>query len=217
LRDPFEDLVVGAQQLGIHLTPAHVKIFDQFLALLLDWNSRINLTAIRHPHDIIIKHFLDSLTIYPHLPKSQKPITILDVGTGAGFPGIPLAIMLPDARFTLLDSTQKKIRFLETAVNDIGLQNVRPLWGRADTLTGYFDAVTARAMGDVPHTLEATIPHAIQNGFIILPRGPKDDSADVLIKKQAVKLGAHVLHNHHFTLPVSGDHRTIWVLQKNKP
>ena len=138
-------LVAGAQQLGIALEPRQREQLLALLAELADWNGRFNLTAIREPADMLRKHLLDSLSVLPWLQGKR----IADVGTGAGFPGLPLAIARPAAGFTLIESTAKKARFVEHAVALLQLPNVGVVNERAEAYrpAAPFDTVICRAVG----------------------------------------------------------------------
>ena len=138
-------LVAGAQELGIALEPAPAAAMMRLLEELLDWNQRVNLTAITEPEDIVDKHFLDSLSIQPHLRGRR----IADIGTGAGFPGIPLALVNPKKHFTLIEATGKKVAFVRHATATLGISNVEVIQARSETWRPKvpFDCVIARALG----------------------------------------------------------------------
>lgn len=140
-------LVEGARELGIELSDEQVTKLLAHLDILDDWNTRMNLTAIRERPQQITKHLLDSLTMHPWL---QGP-RVADIGSGAGFPGIPLAIVAPDMQFALLESVGKKCRFLEQVRDSLGLANVEVVQSRAETYqpARRFDTVLARAVGPV--------------------------------------------------------------------
>jgi 16S rRNA (guanine527-N7)-methyltransferase len=140
-------LVEGARELGIELSDERVTKLLAHLDILDDWNTRMNLTAIRERPQQITKHLLDSLTMHPWL---QGP-RVADIGSGAGFPGIPLAIVAPDMQFALLESVGKKCRFLEQVRDSLGLANVEVVQSRAETYqpARRFDTVLARAVGPV--------------------------------------------------------------------
>src|SRR5579885_2886230 len=111
----LEALLTSARQIGLELSPEQLAQFARYRELLLDWNQRINLTAITDPQDVLAKHFLDSLACLFAIPQAEreKPLKLLDVGSGAGFPGLPLQIVFPHWQVTLLEATGKKVRFLE--------------------------------------------------------------------------------------------------------
>lgn len=140
-------LISGAAELGLTLDDVATSRLIQLLDELDDWNSRMNLTAIRERPQQITKHLLDSLSIRPYLAGSR----LIDIGTGAGFPGLPLAIVTPSMHFTLLDSTAKKLKFIDHVATLLGLDNVETVHARAE---GYrpkerFDCVVSRAVGQV--------------------------------------------------------------------
>ena len=142
-----EHLVQGAAALGVTLSDADAARLVQLLDELERWNRTYNLTAIRDRDQMLTHHLLDSLAIHPDL----QGTSVADVGTGAGFPGLPLAVLNPQRRFTLIDSNGKKIRFVQHAARTLGLSNVEGLHGRAETIAGrVFDTVVARAFAPLP-------------------------------------------------------------------
>ena len=120
-------LMEGASVFGIHLNEKHMEAFDLYLRELLKWNQKINLTAIRSEKGIVLKHFVDSLSAYPHL---SKPSSLLDVGSGAGFPGIPLRMADPSLEVTLIDSVRKKVDFQRHLIRTLGLKGIEAIHGR---------------------------------------------------------------------------------------
>jgi 16S rRNA (guanine527-N7)-methyltransferase len=135
----------GAARLGVPLSPANAEQFSTYLALLLRWNERIKLTSVVRPGEVVEKHFLDSLAVAPALVGAR---TLVDVGSGAGFPGIPVAVVRPDLAVTVVESIQKKAAFLEAAKRELGLRNVEVFAGRMERLVEEarrFDAAVSRA------------------------------------------------------------------------
>ena len=199
------------------------SIVDQFLLYrqeLLDWNTRFNLTAITDPEEVLTRHFLDSLSL---LLVYDKPQThLLDIGAGAGFPGLPLKIVRPDWRVTLLEATGKKVTFLQHIIETLGLQNVVAVHGRAEELghkaayRASFDVVTARAVASLPVLLEYAAPFCRVGAKIILFK--KGDLTEELAqaKGAARQVGAVLKGDVAVTLPGLDDGRRLLVWEQVK-
>ena len=148
MASPIESrLAAGLEALGLALAPAQVEALLRLVGELADWNARFNLTAIREPADVVDKHLLDSLAVLKRL----KGLAVADIGTGAGFPGLPLAIADPDRRFTLVESTGKKATFVRHAATVLNLPNVEVVQARAEAYkpSRSFDSVISRALGSL--------------------------------------------------------------------
>jgi 16S rRNA (guanine527-N7)-methyltransferase len=176
----MDTLREGARALGIELSDEQAGKLVAHLDLLDDWNQRMNLTAIRDRGQQLTKHILDSLSVRPHLQGSR----IADVGSGAGFPGIPLAIVLPDAHFALIESTGKKCRFLEHVRDTLALTNVEVVQARAEAHkpTNRYDTVLARAVGPVADLVRNAGPLVAGGGRLLAMKGrfPEDELAKKL-------------------------------------
>ncbi|MBI4312425.1 MAG: 16S rRNA (guanine(527)-N(7))-methyltransferase RsmG [Chloroflexi bacterium] len=175
--EPLAQLVLGAQRLGITITQAQLRQFHRYQEELLSWNKRVNLTAITCPEEIETLHFLDSLTVAMALPAHPPTgYRVCDVGTGAGFPGVPLKIAFPDIRLTLVEATAKKAAFLEHLAQALGLESIAIHTGRAEDLAHApdlreaFDLVTARAVAGLPSLLELTLPFCRTSGLAVAPK-----------------------------------------------
>ncbi|MEQ1556954.1 MAG: 16S rRNA (guanine(527)-N(7))-methyltransferase RsmG [Gallionella sp.] len=156
----LDELSLGAQQLGMSLTPEQHRLLSAYVALLHKWNKVYNLTAIRDPQQMIAHHLLDSLAVLPHLWAGRW----LDVGCGAGLPGMVLAIMRPDWSFTLLDSNSKKTGFVQQAVIELGLKNVSVRCARVEDLQGeLFAGIISRAFTELGDFLQIS-QHLLANG-----------------------------------------------------
>jgi 16S rRNA (guanine527-N7)-methyltransferase len=174
--EPRAVLVQGLSTLGLVASDHQVDQLMQLTALLAEWNERVNLTAITEPVAMVQKHLLDSLTIQPWI---EGPY-VIDVGTGAGFPGLPLAIMNPTLRFTLLDSIAKKIRFVEHAVTVLGLTGVVPVCARAERYEPNTRAATvvSRALARVPDFIRFAGHLAARTGTLLAMKG-KDPAEEL--------------------------------------
>jgi 16S rRNA (guanine527-N7)-methyltransferase len=176
----MDTLREGARALGIELSDEQAARLVTHLDLLDDWNQRMNLTAIRDRGQQLTKHLLDSLSVRPYLRGSR----IADVGSGAGFPGIPLAIVLPDAHFALIESTGKKCRFLEHVRDTLALTNVEVVQARAEAHkpTDRYDTVLARAVGPVVDLVRNAGPLVAGGGRLLAMKGrfPEDELAKKL-------------------------------------
>lgn len=175
----MEALVQGARQLGLELTPEQVRAFAYYQQALLEWNARFNLTAITTPLGIQVKHFLDSLSCLRAFPPElwHSGWRVVDVGTGAGFPGLPLKLVCPELRLTLVEATLKKTFFLRAMVDELGLEGVTVLHARAEELgqdaahREQYDGVLARAVAEMPVLAEYTLPLARVGGWVLAQKG----------------------------------------------
>lgn len=202
------DFVERAGAIGVEFEPGDVEKLGKYLAILLGANERLNLTAITEPAEAWSRHILDSLTLVGALADLPAGSRVLDVGTGAGLPGMVLAIVMPHLKFTLMDATAKKIEFLKQTAQHLGLSNVEPVCGRGETLAhdrgekmhnssersgGYrerFDAVMARAVGPLATIAELTVPFAKINAPTLLIKGQKadDELAEAALAMQMLKV-----------------------------
>ena len=212
--------VEGLRQLGLDLNERQREQFLRYRQELLDWNTRINLTAITDPNEVLLKLFLDSLSLLLVYDTSQA--SLLDIGSGAGFPGLPLKIVRPQWQATLLEATGKKVTFLQHVIEVLQLHNVVAVQGRAEELAhkqGYraaFDVVTARAVGSISALLEYASPFCRVGGQIILPK--KGDLTEELAqgKRAAYQLGAVFKADVAVTLPGLADGRRLLVWEQRK-
>ncbi len=171
----MERLIAGAKKIGLHLTERQIEQFCIYYRELIDWNQRINLTTITDYEEAQVKHFLDSLTVTLALEQSPTGIhlRLIDVGTGAGLPGIPLKIVSPDIELVLLEATAKKTDFLRYLISRLGLDNVAIIAGRAEDVAHdaryreKFDLVLSRAVAPLPVLVELTLPFCTIGGSVI--------------------------------------------------
>jgi len=171
----MQTLIKGAARLGIELTLTQVEQFQRYYELLTEWNKRINLTGVTDYEEVQTKHFLDSLTIIPAIVKQRDMahLTMIDVGSGAGLPGIPLKIILGQAELVLVESVRKKTAFLEELVRQLHLNKVKVVTGRAEEVAHQpeyrerFSVVVSRALAKLPTLMELTLPFCAVGGIVI--------------------------------------------------
>jgi 16S rRNA (guanine527-N7)-methyltransferase len=209
-------LIEGAKIFGIHLDEKAAEACDLYLKELLKWNQKINLTAIRSEKGIVLKHFLDSLSVHPYLPKHSS---ILDIGSGAGFPGIPLKIIQPTLEMTLIDSVRKKVDFQRHIIRMLGLKRTEAIHGRVQdkgilqSLGGRFDITLSRAFSDLRTFLVLSLPFLKGRGTVIAMKGKVDNNE----MKQFTKIEESLYRfqeNIFLTLPFSSLERTILLFEK---
>jgi 16S rRNA (guanine527-N7)-methyltransferase len=195
-------LLDGARALALDLDEAQLARLVAHLDLLDDWNSRMNLTAIRDRPSQLTKHLLDSLTVLPYLQGER----IADVGSGAGFPGIPLAIVEPRRHFTLIESTGKKCRFLEHVRDALELKNVEVVQSRAESYKPEvrFDTVLARAVGPVADLVKVADPLVVAGGRLLAMKG-RYPEAELTAKLNGWKVASV----HPLTVPGLGEERHL--------
>ncbi len=217
-----EQIQTAAAAIGVTLDTAQAAQFAQFRDLLVEWNERMNLTAITDDESILSRHFADSLTALRAIP-STPGLTLVDVGTGAGLPGIPLKIARPDLDVTLVDGTGKKVAFCETVIAELGLIGIRVIKGRAEELAhdkhhrAYYKVVIARALAPLPTLVEYLLPLARMNGVCIAMKG-SDAQAEAAQAARAIKLiGGELDRVEPVTLPGAPDQRALVVIRKAKP
>lgn len=187
----FQLMKEASEEAGLELTEVQYEGFIKYMRLLQEWNEKINLTAITEDEEIIKKHFIDCIKAFKS-EEIKNAKTIIDVGTGAGFPGLPIAIMNPDCEVTLLDSLNKRINFLNLIVKELNLKNVKTIHSRAEDgarnkeLREKFDVATSRAVANMAVLSEFCLPYVRINGHFVALKGPAVDEelkdADKAIK-----------------------------------
>lgn len=164
----------------LDIADEQINQFEKYYNLLIEWNQKINLTAITEFNEVLIKHFLDSLAIVNSYDISGIN-TIIDIGTGAGFPGIPLKIMFPDISITLLDSLQKRVNFLDLVIDELSLDNIKAIHGRAEDIARddiyreQFDLCISRAVANLSSLTELCVPFVKADGYFVSYKSIKSD------------------------------------------
>ncbi len=207
-----------AKKMGIELKDEEVSDFYKYMNLLIKWNENVNLTAITEPNDIIVKHFIDSLTIQKYITKKSA---IIDIGTGAGFPGVPIGIINSDCNVTLMDSLNKRIKFLNEVITTIKIDmNVKAIHARAEELAKNiqyrekYDIATSRAVASLNVLLEYMLPFVKVGGYAICMKGSNVDDEVMCCKKALSVLGGSIEKIDSFTLPGTDFARNIVVVKK---
>lgn len=217
-RESFsKELIEKAKKVNIEIDDKKEEQFYNYMKLLLEWNEKINLTAITEQNDIILKHFIDSITINKYIEPSNS---IIDIGTGAGFPGIPLKIMNQNKKITLVDSLNKRINFLNEVCKEISLENIQCIHARAEELASdleyreNYETVVSRAVARLNVLIEYMLPFVKKGGLCICMKGPNIDR-ELEEAKNAIKvLGGKIKSVESFFLPDSDIERNVIIIEK---
>ena len=212
----------AAAAIGVTLSDDQVGMFARYRDLLVEWNERFNLTSMIDDTSILLRHFMDSLTVLHTLPV-KRGISLLDVGTGAGMPGIPLKIARPDIDVTLMDSTGKKIDFCAAVIADLQLADIHTLKARSDEAAhlrehrAQYDAVVARALAPLPTLVEYLLPFARAGGLCIAMKGSDAQVESDQAARAIRTLGGALERIEAVTLPGLPDERALVIIRKAKP
>ena len=223
----MQTLISGATALEVPLSREQIEQFRVFAALLGEWNQKMNLTAITDSVEVQKKHFLDCLVGLPLAAEElgatlppKRALACVDIGTGAGFPGVPLKIAWPNLKLTLVDGTAKKIRFLEEVVNALALENVTLVQGRAEELgrnrrfRGQFDLATARAVARLNTLTEYVLPFVRQSGVAVIYKGPSA-AEEFMESRNAIELlGGETVRFSPVSVPMLDEERRVLLIRK---
>lgn len=224
----MEVLTRHARELGIDLTPQQLKAFAAYERELLDWNTRFNLTAITQEDQIQIRHFLDSLTClvalkrigWPQTRAADAPFRVVDVGSGAGFPGVPLKIVCPRWQVTLVEATGKKVTFLEHLRDLLGLKGLEIIHGRAEEVgrdpahREQYDLAVARAVAEMPALAELLLPFVKIGGLAMAMKAATAEAETTAAEKGIGVLGGELVKIVSLELPTLAEPRRLVTLRK---
>lgn len=214
-----ELLKTGAEAIGISLNEKQIAQFVKYYEILVEWNSFMNLTGITEYEEVVQKHFVDSLALCKALDVS-KAESLIDIGTGAGFPGIPLKIAYPHLKVTLLDSLQKRIKFLNEVIAQLGLEEVETIHGRAEDFAKpsmkreSYDLCVSRAVSNLASLSEYCLPYVKVGGYFIPYKSGKAEEELEESKKAVFLLGGKIEQEVKFMLPDSDITRNLIKIKK---
>ena len=206
-------------EFDININDEQIKSFEKYMNLLLEWNEKINLTAITQPKEVKLKHFVDSLTVLKYINDDDK---VIDIGTGAGFPGIPLKIMKKNAKITLLDSLNKRINFLNIVIETLNLSNIQAIHGRAEEIARNklyrekYDVAVSRAVANLSTLTEYMLPFVKIDGKCICMKGANVNEELERAQNAIKELGGEIERVDNFYLSDNDNERNIIVIKKVK-
>ncbi len=210
------------KELGIELSEQQVAQFMKYYELLVEWNSFMNLTGITEFEEVMKKHFVDSVSLVKALELEGKELSFIDIGTGAGFPGLPLKIVFPKLKVTLLDSLNKRIKFLDEVIAQLGLENIDTVHGRAEDfakpalLREKYDICVSRAVANLSTLSEYCLPFVKVGGYFVSYKSEKISEEANEAKNAISLLGGKVNNQVDFYLPESDIYRNLYVIEKCK-
>ena len=217
-------LVNICNKINIEISDDQINCFEKYYELLIEKNKVMNLTAITDKEDVIVKHFIDSIALIPYLTdkgiNTNNDLKIIDIGTGAGFPGLPLKIMMPDVKFTLLDSLNKRVSFLNEVIDELKLKDIEALHGRAEDYASdnkyreKYDICVSRAVANLSTLSEYCIPFVKEDGFFISYKAGESEE-EINNSKNAIKiLGGKINKVEEFVLPGTDVSRVFVFIRK---
>ena len=208
-----KEFLDALKELNIYLTNDQLDKLNKFYNLLIEWNTKINLTRIVDKESIYLKHFYDSLTITKVVDLRESK-TLCDIGTGAGFPGIVLKIVFPNLKITLVDALQKRVKYLNTIIKELELQDIKAIHARGEDLKDKFDIVTSRAVANTEKLLTYTMHLVSKDGIMIAMKGNIEQELTEEVSKKISKK-YNIIEINKFLLPKEESNRSLVVI-KNK-
>ena len=209
------------EKAGLTLSPHQMDLFEAYRALIKEWNAKIDITAITEDREIDNKHFIDSLSIFRQI-KTPSQARVMDMGSGGGFPGIPMKIYEPGLEMTLVDSLKKRVDFLREVIDRLGLEGIRCIHARAEDLLRdpkereSYDLVVSRAVAPLPTLLEYCLPGVKINGQFIAMKGPGGQEEVIQSDRTIKTLGGHLERVDRFLWTEDNYQRTLVLIQKVK-
>ncbi|SFT70021.1 16S rRNA (guanine527-N7)-methyltransferase [Selenomonas sp. GACV-9] len=218
----IDEMRQAAAEYGLELSETQLVQFNRYYELLVEWNKVMNLTAITEPHEVAVKHMIDSLTAYDE-ELFTDGATVIDVGTGAGFPGLPLKIFAPHIKLTLMDSLNKRVKFLQTVVDELGLTDVSCVHARAEegarnkTYREQFDIAVSRAVARLPVLCEYCMPFVKRGGHFLALKGMQYQEEQQEAVKAIKVMGGSETKTRSVKLPGLDDVRAVIDITKGMP
>lgn len=206
-----EEFIRELKLINIDISEEQLELLEEFYKLLIEWNEKINLTRITEEKDVYLKHFYDSLTINKVVDLS-KIITLCDIGTGAGFPGIVLKIIFPNLKVTLVDSLQKRVNYLNEVIRKLKLKDIEAIHTRGEELKGQYEVVTSRAVANIEKLVKYTMHLVKKDGIFIAMKANIEEELTEKTKKELEKK-YRILNIEKFNLPVENSVRSLVIMQ----
>lgn len=210
------------KELGVEIDSKQLEQFNQYYEILVEWNEFMNLTGITEYDEVLLKHFVDSLVLDPNKLINSDKIKLIDVGTGAGFPGLPIKIAFPNVNVVLLDSLNKRIKFLDEVITKLGLKNIKTIHSRAEDggrnkeLREQFDIAISRAVANLSSLAEYNLPYVKVGGYFVAMKSGEIDEEAKKAEKAIKLLGGELEKISKFRLPNTDIDRSLVLIKKVK-